>query len=261
MNTPPQLTLLRPLYLLLLSAAYIPITLAKLLLPPAQPSKLRSWPAFQHAWFGTFWAYFGPVARGNAAAAVEPLLQTARGVVLDIGPGSGEWVYLFSAARNPAVERVYGVEPNGEHHAALRRRVAEAGLEGVYEVVGVGVEELGRGGLLAPGSVDTVCTVQVLCSVPAPRTVVKEVYPLLKKGGRWLVYEHVRTKYQNEFVGWWQDTINKVWPLFFDGCDICRPTDEWLLQAGDWETVALEPGKGEGKYDTIPHAIGTLVKR
>jgi len=55
--------------------------------------------------------------------------------------------------------------------------------------------------------------------------------------------------------------INTVWPHFFNGCDITRPTDEWLLQAGEWEEVNLRPGKGEGKYDTVPHTIGTLTKR
>lgn len=55
--------------------------------------------------------------------------------------------------------------------------------------------------------------------------------------------------------------INIVWPHFLNGCDITRPTDEWLLQAGEWEEVALRPGPGEGKYDTIPHVIGTLTKR
>ena len=52
-----------------------------------------------------------------------------------------------------------------------------------------------------------------------------------------------------------------MWPHFLNGCDITRPTDEWLLQAGEWEDIALRPGPGEGKYDTIPHVIGTLTKR
>lgn len=45
------------------------------------------------------------------------------------------------------------------------------------------------------------------------------------------------------------------------GCDITRPTDEWLLQAGEWEKVDLKPGVGEGPYDTVPHVIGHLVKK
>lgn len=47
----------------------------------------------------------------------------------------------------------------------------------------------------------------------------------------------------------------------FNGCNVTRPTDEWLQQAGEWEEVKLEPGAGEGKYDTLPHAIGTLTKK
>lgn len=47
----------------------------------------------------------------------------------------------------------------------------------------------------------------------------------------------------------------------FNGCNITRPTDEWLLKAGEWEEVNLQPGKGEGKYDTLPHSIGTLIKK
>ena len=55
-------------------------------------------------------------------------------------------------------------------------------------------------------------------------------------------------------------TINLIWPHFFNGCDICRPTDEWLLQAGKWDKVELRAGVGEGKFDTVPHVLGTLTK-
>jgi SAM-dependent methyltransferase len=54
------------------------------------------------------------------------------------------------------------------------------------------------------GSVDTIVTVQCLCSIPGPERVIRDLYPLLKPGGRWIVYEHVRTKFQGEFVGVWQ---------------------------------------------------------
>lgn len=47
----------------------------------------------------------------------------------------------------------------------------------------------------------------------------------------------------------------------FNGCNINRPTDEWLLTAGDWQQVDLKPCKGEGRYDTVPHIVGTLTKR
>jgi len=197
-----QVKLLAPLYLLLLSISFIPITIFHLV-TTLQFRKLTSWPAFQHAWFGRFWSWFGPRSVERGAEAVEPLLKQARGVVLDIGPGSGQWLSHLAASKNPNVTKVYGVEPNHEHHAALYRAISRAGLEGIYEVLGVGVENLERCGI-QKSSVDTIVTVQVLCSVPGSQSVVKELYPYLKPGGRWLVYEHIRTPYVRHFVGVWQ---------------------------------------------------------
>lgn len=218
------------------------------------------------------------MSRQNANAVVAPLVRAnVSGVVLDIGPGSGEWVNLYAATANK-VTKVYGVEPNPEHHAALRRRVEAAGLKGIYEILPVGAQDLGSVGLQHE-SVDTIVTLQTLCSCPGPQDIIKSLYPYLKKGGTWLVYEHVKTKYHNNFVGYWQRKctfgsyqlsfltlffaafVNLIWPTFFGGCDIARPTDEWLREAGEWEEVSLRAGEGEGPYDTIPHSLGTLVKR
>ncbi|KAL1304193.1 hypothetical protein AAFC00_000616 [Neodothiora populina] len=251
-------TLLSPLTLLLLSATYIPITIFKLV-KHLEISKLFSWSAFQHAWFGTFWAFLGPRAREMGVAEVVPLLKHAEGVILDIGPGSGEWLNLFSPSENTKIRKIYGVEPNYEHHATLRRRIQEAGLQDIYEILGVGAQDLAGSGI-EKGSIDTICTVQCLCSVPGPQDIIRELYPYLKPGGKWLVYEHVQTKFRKDFVGYWQSLIDVIWPTFFDGCSITRPTDEWLQQAGEWASVDLNPGAGEYKYDVIPHAIGVLVK-
>lgn len=80
----------------------------------------------------------------------------------------------------------------------------KAGLGDVYEIIGCGAEELGVKGEVERGSVDTIITVQCLCSIPTPEVIIRELYPLLKPGGTWLVYEHVRTKYRGEFVEYWQ---------------------------------------------------------
>jgi len=253
------LKLLRPLYLIALSLSFIPSTVVVLLLS-LQLGKLASWKSFQHAWFGRFWTYFGPLSRESAEATVAPLLRNAKGVVLDIGPGSGQWLRYFSPSKNGLIKHIYGVEPNQEHHAALRTAIKEAGLTDIYEILGVGVEELQSCGIV-PGSIDTIATVQVLCSVPRPEAIVKELYPYLRPGGEWLVYEHIKTRYTYELVSWWQRIVDHAWPLCFDGCSITRPTDEFLLQAGAWEEFDLKAGADENQFDTIPHAIGVLVKR
>lgn len=216
---PPQtngiITLFRPIILLSLSAYYIPITLFNLI-STYQFNKLTSWSDFQDAWFGTFWSWFGPKSREIGDPVVAPLLTEAHGVVLDIGPGNGQWVNLFSPARNPNITKIFGVEPNYEHHASLRRRIAEVGLEDVYEILAVGAEKLDTCGI-EKGSIDTICTIQCLCSVPGPETIIKELYPYLKSGGKWLVFEHVRTKYQNDFVGHWQSMYTSGVEFYDEG--------------------------------------------
>ncbi|KAI4851093.1 S-adenosyl-L-methionine-dependent methyltransferase [Aureobasidium sp. EXF-8845] len=259
MNLPPQIMLLTPLLDMAFSASYIPITIFRLL--TTSPSKLLSWSSFQKAWFSNFWSWFGSMMRTNAATVVAPLIRShASGVILDIGPGSGEWVYLYSSTVNKVI-KIYGVEPNLEHHVALRKAVEAAGLQDIYEILPVGAEDLGHVGL-GDESVDTIVTVQTLCSCPNPQGIVGSLYPMLKKGGTWVVYEHVRTKYRDEFVGYfWQPFVNLIWPIFFGGCDITRPTDQWLRDVGDWKEVSLRAGEGEGPYNTIPHSLGTLVKK
>lgn len=84
--------------------------------------------------------------------------------MLDIGPGSGEWLKCFDKAK---VRKVYGVEPNPDQHPLLRERISEAGLEGIYEIVPVGVEGLGEK-WVRRGEVDAVVTIQV-CVFSFPR--------------------------------------------------------------------------------------------
>ena len=63
------------------------------------------------------------------APAVMPLLQNhAKGVCLDIGPGSGQWLYLFGKANNPDIKKIYGIEPNPGMHKALKQNAIDAGL-------------------------------------------------------------------------------------------------------------------------------------
>ncbi|QIW94823.1 hypothetical protein AMS68_000341 [Peltaster fructicola] len=257
---PTPLNLLTPFVILAYSVSYLPVTIYQLLLE-RDFKTLLNFEALKSAWFARFWAFFGPKSRDRAEPKITPLIQNqARGVCLDIGPGSGQWLYLFAQAMNPTITKIYGVEPNIGMHAALRENAVKAGLGDVYEIIGCGAQELITKGGLQPESVDTIITVQCLCSIPSPQTNIRELYPLLRHGGKWLVYEHIKTKYQRHFVGYWQHVINVVWPHFLGGCSIVRPTDVWLQDAGKWQEVNLRPGPGEGPYDTIPHVIGYLRK-
>ena len=77
--------------------------------------------------------------------------------------------------------------------AALADTAKKHDLGGIYEVVPCGIEdteELARRGI-TEGTIDTVLSIQVLCSVKDPRSTAKKLYELLKPGGSLVVYEHI----------------------------------------------------------------------
>ena len=78
----------------------------------------------------------------------------------------------------------------------MREAIKASGLIDVYEIVPCGVEdvvELKKHGIVL-GSIDTILSVQVLCSVPDPNEMLRRLYALLKPGGQLIVYEHVKSK-------------------------------------------------------------------
>jgi SAM-dependent methyltransferase len=190
---------------------------------------LLSWRQLQDAWFSAFWLWFGPQLRAGNGTRITALLEgrikeaqivdvpvapPVGGVILDIGPGRGYWIDLYAKAEIPVekpgvrsrgnnggIQKVYGIEPNPDSHAALSKRVQEIGLDGVYEVLPVGIESInevaidGSTRTIEKGSVDCIVSVLCLCSIPEPEKNIAELYGYLKKGGRWYLYEHVQTKH------------------------------------------------------------------
>jgi SAM-dependent methyltransferase len=228
-----------PIRFMLLSLSHLPGTIVSLLWPPTasslrtlfSPSRLKT------VWFARFWLTAGPNVRMNASPRVVPLLAgnlsggrivaepahpPLSGTVLELGPGSGLWAEVI-ARHNPAVHKVYGVEPSADMCAALTATVRKAGLDrdGLYEVVPVGIEELALGrGPVGKGQVDCVVSLLCLCGIPDPETNIPLVYDLLKPGGRWYVYEHVRYKTSQ---GWamacYQGESAAYLPLSLSRCD------------------------------------------
>lgn len=239
---PTLLGLLSPWSFLFTSLTYLPRTIL------TSPSALLSPSRLHSLWFSRFWTIIGPQVQTSTSPFVVPLLSglVHRGVVvppssaqhpglggtvLEIGAGSGLWASIFSDEHLPPagtttgtlgvrtpVTHIYGVEPNTAVHGALRERVAAAGLEGRYEIVPVGIEDLLATGRVEAGSVDCIVSVLCLCSIPDPAENIRELYKCLKPGGRWYVFEHVKafpeqgrllSMYQGESIfsdlglGWW----------------------------------------------------------
>lgn len=120
---------------------------------------------------------------------VPELVHAASGMVLELGPGLGNQLCRFDKT---AVTRIVGIENNESMAPDVDRQIKEHGLDAIYELIISGVEDstaLERHGIVAD-SVDTVVSIQVLCSVPDPAAIAKELYQLLKPGGKFIFWEH-----------------------------------------------------------------------
>lgn len=125
--------------------------------------------------------------------ALPALVYEASGVVLELGPGLGSQLSRYDTSKT---KKIYGVEPNVDLHKALRENIKASGLVDVYEIVPCGVEdvaELKKHGIVLD-SIDTILSVQVLCSVQDPDEILRRLYALLKPGGQFIVFEHVKSK-------------------------------------------------------------------
>ncbi|GFF39785.1 hypothetical protein IFM46972_05994 [Aspergillus udagawae] len=228
--------LLMPVFVFIIAILYLPITLITLL-KNRRFSDLTSWQTFRHAWFFHFWHFFGWASRPLYAPDVEKILSAARGVVIDVGSGSGDWLYLLSEARNKNIVKIYLVEPNPEFYPVLQRRVKELGLVRKCLIV-KWVEDLEMLGV-QPGTVYKVCTINVLCSVEDSKPLIKVLYQYLKPAGQWLVYEHVKAE-RRSVAGVLQEDL--------------------LLQSGKWNMTDLRPGANESSFAQMPHIVGILEK-
>ncbi|KAF2152240.1 S-adenosyl-L-methionine-dependent methyltransferase [Myriangium duriaei CBS 260.36] len=250
--------LLLPPTILICSALTLPFTVISLL-ASGRTGDLLNWGKLKHTWFRHLWGWFGPASKPLFAPDVRRLYDQARGTVLDIGPGSGIWMNeLGVAARAGKIDKIYGVEPNVNFQKPLLAAAKQAGLQNIYQPVPAYVENLDKFGI-EKGSVDTIITVHVLCSVgPQLEQITHDLYQYLKPGGQWLVYEHVGSG--RTLARSWQRIVNVVWPHLLDGCDLTRNTQSILKKAGDWEIVSLNMDPKDGYFEALPHCVGRLQK-
>ncbi|MCJ1381300.1 hypothetical protein MMC17_004410 [Xylographa soralifera] len=144
--------------------------------------------------FAKFWLAWGPgFTTMENESAVPALVASAYGVVVEIGPGSGNQLPRMDISK---LEKVYGIEPVISLHAALRLSIKENKLNDIYHIVPGSIEDetvLEKFGI-TPGTVDTIISIQVLCSVPHPQETIRRLYQLLKPGGQLIIYEHIQNE-------------------------------------------------------------------
>ena len=148
------------------------------------------------------------------------LLRGARGRVVEIGAGTG-----LNIARYPdGIAELLLIEPEPAMRRRLARRLQRHGR--VARIVDAPAERLP----LADGSVDTVVSTLVLCTVDDPERALREIARVLRPDGQLLFIEHVRAR--SQFLAACQDNLLQPWRHFAGGCRCNRPTVELMRACG-----------------------------
>ncbi|MDQ6711732.1 MAG: class I SAM-dependent methyltransferase [Candidatus Dormibacteraeota bacterium] len=173
-------------------------------------------------------AVFLRAERSGLRAMRQDLLSQCTGSVLEIGAGTGLNIRHYDAG----LARLVLTEPEAHMAAKLRAAVTRAGS--AADVIEAPAESLP----FPDATFDTVVSTLVLCTVPSPDAVVREVKRVLKPGGRFLFIEHVRS--DSRRLAGWQDRLSKPWSLFACGCQCNRNTLETIQRGFAIEQVSRD---------------------
>lgn len=175
------------------------------------------------------------------------LLAGAHGRVVEIGAGTG-----LNVAHYPddAAELVL-TEPVPAMRLRLADRVAAHPKARVVEASADALP-------VEDGSVDTVVSTFVLCTVPDVDPVLTEVARVLRPGGRLLFCEHVRA--DDPKLARRQSRFARPWAAFAQGCRCDRDTLDLLRRRFDVERV--ETARWRGMPSLVhPLVTGSAVPR
>jgi ubiquinone/menaquinone biosynthesis C-methylase UbiE len=159
----------------------------------------------------------------------QQTIETAQGLVLEVGVGSGLNLPLYG----PAVTRVVGLDPSPQLLRLASRRAADAPVP--VSLLQASAEHIP----FADAVFDTIVMTWTLCSIPKPIAALIEMRRVLKPGGRLIFVEHglspeIRTAR-------WQHWLTPYWKRIGGGCHLDRKTDD-LIRAAGFQVDAVETG-------------------
>jgi ubiquinone/menaquinone biosynthesis C-methylase UbiE len=189
---------------------------------------------YEATWGRLFAAGYDWIEAGSERAGMRErrvrVLAGARGRTLEVGAGTG----LNLAHYPEGAGEIVLAEPDPHMAKRLRARVARAGRS--VRVVDSPGERLP----FDDGAFDTVVVTLVLCTVPDPPAVLREIARVLAPGGRLLFLEHVRS--EDPRIARRQDRLEGPWRLFGHGCHCNRDT---LAALRDSPLAVEEVERGE----------------
>jgi len=146
----------------------------------------------------------------------KKILSPLQGKILEIGVGTGKNLPYYNYDRVDYI----GIDFSPKMLAKAKK------LDVPWaKLLGMDAQEL----KFKENSFDYIITTFVLCSIPDPVKALKEMKRVVKKDGKIIMLEHVRS--ENKFIGLLQDLHNPITKFFF-GFNINRGTKENIHKAG-----------------------------
>jgi SAM-dependent methyltransferase len=203
-------------------------------------------PSGDSAWARAFALLYDPFVwvgeRAGLRAHRKALLSRARGCTIEIGSGTG----LNLPHYPDDLDDLVLLEPDAAMRSRLEKRVNRRG-QGT-RLVDAPAERLP----FPSGSVDTVVSTLVLCTVDAPDVALQEIARVLRPDGQLLFLEHVRS--ESPALARWQDRLATPWRSFARGCRCNRATAELIATCG----LELEQTR-ETSWHGMPPIVRPLI--
>ena len=175
-----------------------------------------------HRWFAALWDRQSASNDRTHGLKIRPrIMGEASGDVLEIGVGTGA-----SFSYYPEDARVIAIEPDPYMIERAHKRLAADGNINIQLRQAV-AEALPFG----DASFDHVVASLVFCSVRDQATAFAEVRRVLRPGGTFRFWEHIRND-DSCFWGTFQDAITPIWRWCAAGCHPNRRTRQAIEDAG-----------------------------
>ena len=175
-----------------------------------------------------FFRVMGPYIEWNVRSHKRRIFARLPHRVVELGSGVGANLRYM-----PAGSTLVAVEPNPHMHARLRAAAARADVR--LELIDRVAEDTG----LEDGSVDTVISSLVLCSVTDPASVLAEVRRILRPGGTFRFLEHVAAAPKSPTRAL-QRITRRPWSWTFEGCS-CERDLERVIRTAGFSSVTVDP--------------------
>jgi ubiquinone/menaquinone biosynthesis C-methylase UbiE len=179
--------------------------------------------------------------RSALAEQREWVMKQVRGQVLEVGFGSGLNLPYYPRE----VKTLSAIEPSTAMRDRAIKRVEKSGR--TVSLIARGID---KKQFLPDGSFDTIVSTWTMCTIADPAAAMKEIYRLLKRGGRFVFVEHGLAP-DREVVKW-QKRFNNFTQKWGGGCHLDRDIEAILraskLQVDKLEKFYLPSGLRAGAY-------------